>query len=183
MTVNNIGCEHVEDRIRSDFIENRPCRPDGKGLPFPQGKKPGDLVDLGACQHDAADRRVAGRTARMQRWRGDDLCPQVGGSIDKQPMLAIGRNGDTRLRAKGNPGIALPCEAAHRAKIIPLRKAAAGGRTEHNGGQPPHMRARRKRDGLEFSGEIAVDFQSDADFDKCRCGPDHDGGSHSGCTG
>ena len=112
---------------------------------------------------------------RMQGGRGDNLGAQVGCGIYQDLVLAVPRNTGAGLRTRSDPAVALPGTAVDRAEIIPLRKPAAGGGAQHDGHQPPHVMARPERAGSEFGGQIAVDFQSDANFNEGRGSPGHNG--------
>jgi hypothetical protein len=57
-----------------------------------------------------------------------------------------------------------------------LREAAAGGRAQNNSGQARHGapdKVAATANGSEFSRQIAVDLEADADFDKNGSGPGH----------
>ena len=74
-----------------------------------------------------------------------DLRAQIGRGVEQRPALAVGRHGEARLRARTHARVAGPGEPADIAVTIPLRKAAARRRTEHDGGQT-HLGGKRKRD-------------------------------------
>ena len=71
----------------------------------------------------------------MKSRRVLDLCAQVRRGVDQGPAFAVARYGEARLRACANALVARPGEPANLAVAVPLRKAAARRRTEHDGGQ------------------------------------------------
>src|SRR5450631_1511751 len=115
----------------------------------------------------------------MQGVRGADLLAKIRRSVDQGPAAVAGRNRDGGLGARPYPLVAGPGKRANRAAAIPLRKSATRGRAEHNGGEAPHQPLRRGTGPVpgsltsELGGQIAVDFESDANFDEGRGGPSH----------
>ncbi len=74
------------------------------------------------------DRRAA--RLRGLQWReGFDLRRDVGRAVEQKPTLAIGADGEARLRAPGRAARARG--GAVGARAVPLRHAAAGGRAEN----------------------------------------------------
>ena len=105
------------------------------GSALAQHRQSPDVVDVGIGEEHAADRRTARRT-RVQRYEGFDLLGDVGRAVEEQPAFTVGAYRQTRLRAaRRAAGARL---AAVKASAVPLRHAAAGGRT-----QDPNDHARR----------------------------------------
>ncbi len=124
--------ERAEDRVLRQQAENAPCAPQHEGLAFPHRQQAGDVIDLGAGQHDRAHRRIAQAFARPKALVLQQLLTCVGRCVEHDPALAIGAHGDrslcTPLGARGP----FPSALAGRRIAIPLRKASAGRRTEHH---------------------------------------------------
>jgi hypothetical protein len=99
-------------------------------LALAQAQEPGDVVDVGAREHDGADRGIAARAAGPKVRVVADLLRQVGGGVEQGPGAVIAGDGDARLGARRDARIAVPGERADGAAAIPLRKAAAGGGAE-----------------------------------------------------
>ena len=103
-----------------------------------------DLVDLGAGQYDRLDRTAACAT-RLQRGRLPELLAKVGGCVDQNPVIAVGRYGEARLGARTHACVAGPSQTTHGATAIPLRKSPTRRRAEHEGGEASHSGQARMR--------------------------------------
>ena len=106
-----------------------------------------------------------------------DLRAQIGRGVEQRPALAVGGDREARLGARARRADRRPRRAADRAAAVPLRKAATGRRTEHDGGQAPHRQAGPgpvPGSKSELGRQIAVDLEADADLDEGRGGPGHD---------
>ena len=136
----HIARQDGEDRIIGDGAERGRGAVDRKGLALAQMQQSGNLVDLGAGQHDRFDGTAAHLPLRLQHRRRLKLRAQVRRSVQQRPAPAIGRDGKARLRALAHARIALPCQTADGTPAIPLRIAAAGRRAEDDGRQPTHAR-------------------------------------------
>ena len=66
-----------------------------------------------------------------------NLRAQVGRGVEQRPALPSAETARLACVRGVHARVAGPGEAADRAAAIPLRKAAAGRRTEHDGGQRP----------------------------------------------
>jgi hypothetical protein len=88
------------------------------------------VVDVGAREHDGADRGISRRAAGPKVRIVADLPRQVGRGVEQDPGAVIAGDGDARLRARRDTRVAVPGERADGTAAIPLRKAAAGGGAE-----------------------------------------------------
>ena len=73
-----------------------------------------------------------------QEVKQGDLLAQIGGCVAEDEARAVDRDREARLRAALDARVTVPCETAHGATAIPLRKTTTRRSTEHDGGQPPH---------------------------------------------
>ena len=83
------------------------------------------MINLAIGDKNSAERRVPGRAAWMQAWRGDDLLAEIRRGVQKQPALAVGADRERRLAARLDALVTVPGQLAHRTQAIPLRNAAA----------------------------------------------------------
>jgi hypothetical protein len=109
-----------------------------EGLALAQGQETGNLIDLGAREHNGRNRAAARILLRLQDGIGGNLSTQIRRCIEHDPMPLIGGYGKACLRARRHARVASPCELANRTSAIPLREATTCRSTENDGGQAPH---------------------------------------------
>ena len=100
-----------------------------------QGQKPGEMINIGIGDEYRPDWRLPLRAARVQAGRRNDLLAEIRRSVEKQPALTIGADGERGLAARLNAFIPAPGQCADRAQTIPLRKSAARRRAQDNNAQ------------------------------------------------
>src|SRR5262249_22183851 len=74
---------------------------------------------------------LAGPLAWPQRWKRQDLLPNIGRDVQQEPGAAIGADGQRRLGAWPNHGRAGADGDTVRAAAVPLLHPAAGRRAEN----------------------------------------------------
>ena len=107
-------------------------------LALAQAQQAGHLIDLGAGQHHRLDRAAARCRARMQRGRSPNCWRRSGEALTSTQFSPSADTARLACVRGTHARVASPGQAAHRATAIPLRKAPARRRAEHDGGQAPH---------------------------------------------
>jgi len=120
--------EHVEDAIFGlyDFLDGRRGEEE-EGLEFAKMEEAHEGVDIGGREENASDGSAGGFVIRRGKLRrGQDLAAEVGGSAEKEPDGAVGREGQLSLSA----GLGLDGPRAKAGTVVagavPLREASAG---------------------------------------------------------
>ena len=168
----HVGRQHAEHRIVGDRGERRGGGDERERRALAQAQQARGLVDLGAGEHDRARSgcRACRRADADARWRW--ICARRSGealiSVQRSPSPDTARLACVRARTRLSPAQASRQTVA---VAVPLRKAAARRRTEHDGGQAHLTRQRDRRS--EFGRQIAVDLKADADLDEGRGRPGH----------
>src|SRR5579862_1809078 len=125
--------EYVEDLVFffEDALQRRGAEEEER-LEFAEVQKAHDFVNVSRWQEHAADRRVRrSLLVRAQFGGGDDLCAEVGGSADEEPHLAVVREGDLGLCARGGAELGGSNATAVFAGAVPLWESAACRRTQN----------------------------------------------------
>ena len=103
-----------------------------------------EMTSLGAANDLRRFDRCFAVTNRLRTEGLQNLLAQVRRSADDHPVGAVRTHCDADLGCRTGPRIACPRKPAETAPAVPLREAAAGRRTENQGGEPAvpvrHMR-------------------------------------------
>jgi hypothetical protein len=75
-------------------------------LGLPEGKKAGDMIDIGIGEKDGLNRSPARSVVRVEAIERLDLLSDIGAGIDEIPANPIGTEGDRGLSPR--PGAAEP---------------------------------------------------------------------------
>ncbi len=124
-TRSNGSIDHVEDAVGPDRIQRRLSAKEIKRLALAQRQKARRRIDLGVGQNNGADRRMTPSALRVKRRRRQDLLTQIDRGVEQEPVRSVDGQRNAHLRARLDPLVAAPGEAADGATAVPLRHAAA----------------------------------------------------------
>ena len=130
---NNARREHIENAISFERVEDALRSVDRQRLRLAQAEEARDMVDIAVRQGDRFDRA---RTRAVLGGRGQlrrrcDLLAQIGRGVEEKPVLTVAADRCRGLRSRDISGSAAAHRAAISAIAIPLRKPAAGARSEN----------------------------------------------------
>ena len=98
---------------------------DAQGAAFTQHHEAGRVIDLAVHENDADDPGVPYGAAGLRFREAPELRQNVRGSIEQDPICAIGADRNGRLGARTRPEVASAQAIAVAAIAVPLRKPAA----------------------------------------------------------